>query len=722
MRTSAPRPITQGTLTAGPNYTHHVRPGELHHHRPGDHRHRDHRHQDLRRHHQLECDPDRQRRRPRRHRHRAFTQTFDTKNVGTAKTLTPAGSVTDGNGGANYTVTFVNDTTGVITARAITVTATTDTKTYDATTSSSGDADRHRRQASPAPTPAAFTQTFDTKNVGTAKTLTPAGSVTDGNGGANYAITFVNDTTGVITARAITVTAATDTKTYDAHHELGGDPDHHGGHAWPAPTPAAFTQTFDTANVGTGKTLTPAGSVTDGNGGANYAITFVNDTTGVITPVGRHRDRRLRPDQDLRRNADPTLTYTVTSGLTAERRHASPAQLSRTAGENVGTTAITHGHRSTATVAPTTPSPSSPATLSPSPPGPSPSPRPPTPRPTTPPPLRRRMPDRHRRHARRHRHRQLHPDLRHQERRHRQDADPRRLGQRRQRRQQLRHHLRQRHHRRHHRPAITVTATTDTKTYDAHHELGGDPDGDHRRPRRHRHRHTSPRPSTPRTSAPARPSPPPARVNDGNGGDNYAITFVNDTTGVITARAITVTATTDTKTYDGTTSSAAIPTITAGTLAGTDTGAFTQTFDTANVGTGKTLTPAGSVTDGNGGANYAITFVNDTTGVISQWAVTVTADSGQTKIYGNADPTLTYTVTSGSLQNGDTFSGALARTAGENVGTTDHHPGHAHRGPELHDHLRPGELHHHRPGHHRHRDHRHQDLRRHDQLRRRPRP
>ena len=43
--------------------------------------------------------------------------------MGTSKTLTPAGSVSDGNGGNNYTVTFVTDTTGVITARAITVTA-----------------------------------------------------------------------------------------------------------------------------------------------------------------------------------------------------------------------------------------------------------------------------------------------------------------------------------------------------------------------------------------------------------------------------------------------------------------------------------------------------------------------------------------------------------------------------------------------------------------------
>ena len=69
-----------------------------------------------------------------------------------------------------------------------------------------------------------------------------------------------------------------------------------------------------------------------------------------------------------------------------------------------------------------------------------------------------------------------------------------------------------------------------------------------------------------------------------------------------------MTATTDTKVYDATTSSAAIPTITTGTLAGTDTGSFTQTLRHANVGTGKTLTPAGTVSDGNGGANYAITF------------------------------------------------------------------------------------------------------------------
>ena len=37
--------------------------------------------------------------------------------------------------------------------------------------------------------------------------------MSDGNSGNNYAVTFVNAATGVINARAITVTAAANTKT-----------------------------------------------------------------------------------------------------------------------------------------------------------------------------------------------------------------------------------------------------------------------------------------------------------------------------------------------------------------------------------------------------------------------------------------------------------------------------------------------------------------------------
>ena len=111
------------------------------------------------------------------------------------------------------------------------MTAATNTKTYDGTTTAAATPTITAGTLAGTATRRRFTETYDTKNVGTGKTLTPAGSVNDGNGGDNYAITFVNNTTGDITARAITVTAATDTKTYDGDHERGRDPDDHVRHA-----------------------------------------------------------------------------------------------------------------------------------------------------------------------------------------------------------------------------------------------------------------------------------------------------------------------------------------------------------------------------------------------------------------------------------------------------------------------------------------------------------
>src|SRR5439155_9673829 len=95
---------------------------------------------------------------------------------------------------------------------------------------------------------------------------------------------------------------------------------------------------------------------------------------------------------------------------------------------------------------------------------------------------------------------------------------------------------------------------------------------------------------------------PAATVKDGSNADmtaNYAVTLVNNTSGVINTRPITVTAQANTKTYDGTTSSATAPTITSGTLHSGDTAKLTETYDTKNEGSGKTLTPAATVTDGS---------------------------------------------------------------------------------------------------------------------------
>jgi hypothetical protein len=64
-----------------------------------------------------------------------FGQAFASKTVGSGKTLIPSGSVNDGNSGNDYSVAFVNNTNGVITAKNLTVSGiTASSKPYDGNT------------------------------------------------------------------------------------------------------------------------------------------------------------------------------------------------------------------------------------------------------------------------------------------------------------------------------------------------------------------------------------------------------------------------------------------------------------------------------------------------------------------------------------------------------------------------------------------------------------
>ena len=67
-----------------------------------------------------------------------------------------------------------------------------------------------------------------------------------------------------------------------------------------------------------------------------------------------------------------------------------------------------------------------------------------------------------------------------------------------------------------------------------------------------------------------------------------------------------------------------------------------------------------------GDANYAASTSDPLVQVVTARPITVTADP-QTKVYGGADPELTYRITSSSLVAGDSFTGGLERTPGEDV-------------------------------------------------------
>jgi len=69
------------------------------------------------------------------------------------------------------------------------------------------------------------------------------------------------------------------------------------------------------------------------------------------------------------------------------------------------------------------------------------------------------------------------------------------------------------------------------------------------------------------------------------------------------------------------------------------------------------------------GENYSATDNLDTdTLIIDQVDIEITADD-KSKTYDEADPSLTYSITSGSLIGGDSFSGSLTRESGETAGT-----------------------------------------------------
>lgn len=203
-----------------------------------------------------------------------------TTNVG-APAITASSAVD-----VNYDITFVPGIL-TITQAPLTISFTTDTdKTYDGNvTANIISRTLDGVISSDVVNAVGGSATFVDKNIGTTKTVTASGFTLDGADKDNYSIGIINTTTGNIVARPITITAKTDTKTYDSLANSDETPIITSSFSPAIATvdTANFTQAYDNENVGTGKTLTPSGSVTDGNSGNNYSYTFVTNTAGEIT-------------------------------------------------------------------------------------------------------------------------------------------------------------------------------------------------------------------------------------------------------------------------------------------------------------------------------------------------------------------------------------------------------------------------------------------------------
>ena len=138
---------------------------------------------------------------------------------------------------------------------------------------------------------------------------------------------------------------------------------------------------------------------------------------------------------------------------------------------------------------------------------------------------------------------------------------------------------------------------------------------------------------------------------------NYAVTYVGASLSV-TRRALTITADAKNRVYGDanpalTYSVGGLGLVNGDSLTG---GLATAATSGSNVG-------SYAITQGDlaASANYAVTYTGASL-AISQRAITVTADA-RSRAYGDANPALTWQVTSGSLATGDTLSGGLATSA-----------------------------------------------------------
>ena len=115
-------------------------------------------------------------------------------------------------------------------------------------------------------------------------------------------------------------------------------------------------------------------------------------------------------------------------------------------------------------------------------------------------------------------------------------------------------------------------------------------------------------------------------VNDGNGGANYDVA-VWPITGTIDTAPLDIYATTDSKTYDSTTSSTATPAFDDGQVQSGDTVAnLAQAFDSRNAGARTLSVTAYTVNDGNSGNNYEVTL-HTASGEISALKLDINAAS-----------------------------------------------------------------------------------------------
>ncbi|MDX0767795.1 alpha/beta hydrolase, partial [Sinorhizobium medicae] len=180
---------------------------------------------------------------------------------------------------------------------------------------------------------------FADKHAGAGKTVTVSDvTLNDGNSGGNYILTYADNTASEITARVLTVSlSGTVSKVYDGATAATLSP---GNYSLSGLVPGdvvsivLLSSNYDTADIGTGKTVSVAGLSLSGVDKANYllgssaASAAIGEITSAVTPWDDSVKQVVEPLFDQEESGKPDrVSLDETLGIRTGNRLDSGAGL-----------------------------------------------------------------------------------------------------------------------------------------------------------------------------------------------------------------------------------------------------------------------------------------------------------------------------------------------------------------------------------------------------------
>ncbi len=208
---------------------------------------------------------------------------FATRNVGTGIAVSVSGISISGTDSGNYSLTSTTASASAdITGRPLTISATGVNKVYDgSTTATVGLTDN--RVSGDVFADSYTSASFSDKNVGTAKAVSVSGISISGVDAGNYTYNTTASTTADITAKSLTASFTASSKVYDGSTSAAVSGCALTGVVSPDDVScAASNGQFDNASVGAGKTVTADVALSGADSG-NYSVAATATSTADIT-------------------------------------------------------------------------------------------------------------------------------------------------------------------------------------------------------------------------------------------------------------------------------------------------------------------------------------------------------------------------------------------------------------------------------------------------------